>query len=624
MTKPGVLRSGRARRCWWSVGVLAILGSATAQEPVRGPHPGRVLDAGGQPLAGIEVTFLSVEGQGATRHEDLVVATTDAKGRYRASLLTTRPYLAWAVRRTEVGATVTEAVPRGAAATDLRFAAEVEPCREQWSIGGLAAWLPHRPLRVQIVVAGSEQLVADAVLGEDGKLPVLALPPLPCELRVFQGEHLVHLQHATLSTPAELPPPQQVAVVVHDERGAAIAGARVFRLGALYSFGQGPFPAAGLADRYLVATTDADGKAEVLLAAARSPYESGGYPPWVLVATKAGFEEAASGFAARVFQNGKAIPDGVELERWRHGRPPLPFLLQSKAGPRGRLLAAVGSAPKRLRLVASRLVPLDKDSNTSVADCQVQAVDDDGTFAVPHPQEGFEVQALELPGMQPQLATDDPFRRALTPRTLVLPGSVVTEAKEIDLRALGALRLQVLDPQAGPAMGAKVLCVPLGGRKFLDARLGMLGDTDAAGRIVMPVLPGTWIVVVVSGATWGKTVLEVVGELPVQTLSLGSFDRMVVRVVDSEGKPVPGARFHTNGAMHRGGGSAEQDFLSGLGYPLASWLLPGVVTGDDGRAAIPFLATPQLRVGFHAGSAARRSAEQHLVVGEEPTEIVIQ
>jgi len=623
MTKPGVLRSGRARWWLWPVSGLAILGSAAAQAPVRGPHPGRVLDDAGQPLAGVEVTFLSVEGQGATRHEDLVKATADARGRYRVSLLPTRPYLAWAARHTEAGSVVTEAVPRGAVATDLRFAAEAEAVAEHGSIRGVAPWLARGPLRAQLVVAGSEQLVADSLLGPDGRLPVPALPPLPCELRMFLGEHLVHLQPVGLRSPMELPPPQQVAMVVRDEHGAAVAGAQVFRLGASYSSGEGPFPVAGLADRYLVATTDGEGKAEVLLAAPRSPYEAGGYPPWVFVASKAGFAEAASGFAARVFLNGKDVPDGVELERWRR-RPPLSFVLRSGPEIRRRLLAAHGSAPARVRLVANRLIPLDKDSNTSVADCQVQAVAGDGTFAVPDPQEGFEVQAIELPLLQPQLAADDPFRRALTPRTLVLPGSMVTEAKELDLRALGALRLQVLDPQAGPAMGAKVLCVPSGGRKFLDARLGMRGETDAAGRIVMPVLPGTWLVVVVSGATWGKSVLVVVDELPVQTLSLGSFDRMVVRVVDGADKPIAGVHFNTSGAMHRGGGSAEQDFLSGLGYPLASWLLPGVVTGDDGRAAILFLASPMLRVDFIACTAARRSAEQQLIVMEEPTEIVIQ
>ena len=507
--------------------------AAQAPAPVRAPHVGRVHGADGKPIAAAAVTFVAGRELGGTGTSDVVRAVSDANGRFRLELLPTRGYSAWAELAGAGGTRVGALVPRGAAATEIVIDAASAEVPSRLALQGAEAWQEHGPLRVELVVAGCAEIVPPATLGDDATMPLPPLPDVIAEVAVFARDRLVYTTVTGLRGPLTLPQPRRIQALVQDEQGKPVAGASVQRCVSWWSHGGGPLPRVPRSERHGLAVSDEQGKVELLVAFENDPFEGAGWPPIAFVASKPGCGESVSGFTGVPFCNGQRQdakkPGGV-----------LTFTLAAHAAREAKVEANAGRGPRELCLMGLQSMPYDGNATTSAHDFVRVSVGADGAFAAPEPAKDWDLQAVLVPEQVPPLADDDPFRRAATPHTLVLPASALRNAGGLDLRRLVPLRLQVLDATSGPAMDAAVLCSPKDTDRFVDAAQAMRARTDAAGRVALPLMPGTWMLVVVQGPTWAKSILEVGTALDVQTLQLVPLDRMPVRIVDGDGKPQAG------------------------------------------------------------------------------------
>lgn len=582
---------------------VATLAAATAQAPVAGrvAHSGHVVDAEGKPVAGAQVVCLGVQGHGALDAEDLVRVACDGGGRYEARLWPGRPYLVWASCSTAAGALVTDAVPRGPVATDLAFPAGRQPAPARWSLAGTARWRQFGALRVQFLLAGSTALLPLTDLDEDGSMPLPPLPPLAGELRVFVGDRLVEVDSAALYEPARLQPPQRAVVEVTDGAGAPLAGATVARIGTVYGKGAHWFPEPLHGERHFVGTTDEAGRVEVLVAAARPLRQINYVPVLAFVASKPGHGETLSGcLSYDVFENLQlaAAPEGA-AKAPEPGEPlRLRCQLASKATPMGKLLAAPGTLPKQVRFVAHRHILLDGEARYRVDDCWTAPVAADGTFALPSAAPSLALQAVEIPGVLPKLPAGDPFAGAAVPRHLVVPPAQFAGKQGLDLRDVRALRVVVRDA-AGPVVGAHVLAVPKAGEQFVAPALAMVAETAAAGRAVLPVLPGAWLVAAVRDGSWATAVVQVGKEAAPQTLTLQDGWTLPVLVRGRNGEPVADAEFAVD-SVNRQPEAGEPHFVHDFALQFASWSLQRTRTDAAGRATLRFLSAPAADFGFVA------------------------
>lgn len=599
--------------------LLATLAAAIAQAPVVGrvPHGGHVVDAAGKPVAGAQVVCLGVQGHGVLGAEDLVRVACDGGGRYEAKLWPGRPYLVWATCSTAAGDLVTEAVPCRPGGTDLTFVAGQPPAPARWSLAGTARWRQFGALRVQWLLAGSTALLPLAELDDDGSMPLPPLPALAGELRVYVGERLVEVDSAALSEPARLAPPQRAVVEVSDAKGAPLAGATVARLGTVYGKGAHWFPEPIHGERHFVGTTDAAGRVEVLVAA-QLPLQRINYvPPLVFVASKPGHGDALSG---RLSHDGF---DNLKLVAAARGEPGV-LRVRCQLGETttkpGMLRAGASPLPAQVRFVARRFVEFDANSSYRIDDCWTVPVAADGTFARPTAAPSLALQAVEIPGVQPELPASDPFAGAAVARHLVVPAAQFDTKQELDLRTVRALRVVVRDG-LGPVVGAHVLVAPKSGAQFVEPALAMVAETVVAGRAVLPVVPGTWLVAAVRDGAWASAVVDVGKDVAVQTLTLQGGATVPVRVLGRDGEPVAGAHFLVESVMSQRPEDAAPGFVHEFAVAFAAWSLGRTRTDADGRATLRVLSMPSVDVGFVGKLGTSTTSAAPLWPGEELAEL---
>lgn len=600
----------------------AMLAAAAAQSPgvVRVAHAGHVVAADGKPVAGAQVVCLSVQGHGVLGAEDLVRVACDGGGRYEAKLWPGRPYLVWASCSIAAGVLVTDAMPRGPVATDLVFPAGRPPAPARWTLAGTARWRQFGALRVQFLLAGSTALLPLQDLDDDGGMPLPPLPALAGELRVYVGDRLVEVDSAALHEPARLAPPQRAVVEVTDAAGAPLAGATVARLGTVYGKGAHWFPEPVHGERHFVGTTDAAGRVEVLVAAQLPLQQINYVPPLVFVASKPGHGDALSG---RLSQGGF---DNLQLAETAAGEPGVLRvrcqLAAATAAP-GKLRAGPGPLPAQVRFVARRHVLVDGEASYRIDDCWTAPVAADGTFARPAAAPSLALQAVEIPGVRPELPASDPFAGAAVARHLVVPAAQFDGKRELDLRTVRALRVVVRDTQ-GPVVGAHVLVVPKSGAQFVETALAMVAETVAAGRAVLPVVPGTWLVSAVCDGAWASAVVEVGKDVAVQTLTLQAGASMPVRVLGRDGEPVAGAHFVVDSVLSRPPEDAAPGWVHEFAVAFATWSLGRTRTDAEGRALLRFLSLPSVDLGFEGRVGKSVTSSAPLWAGEEVQELRVR
>lgn len=623
----GMVDGRLCRNRWFSTQAAVLLGAAAfvpaQQSPAPAPSPSRiahvvrVCDAAGAPVAGAEVTLAAGASYTGCADGDFARGTTGPDGRARLQILATLDYTAWAISKEKDRAITTGNSPIGSPVTELRFASPAAAAVVGFAVRGTEAWKDAGPLRLEVITAGRGIVVYSGPLTGDGNV---VLPPSPGALavvRVFAGEACVYDGTSMLAGGLELPPPQKVPVTAVDEAGKPVAGVSLFRVHTQYFGGEGPFPIPPRSDRLPAGTTGADGRAVVLVASSKDPLTAGGYPPFLVIAAKGGCRETYCAAGQSLVLDGELAEEGSAKEGLR-------LTMIAREPQVVRISAAEGTRPARILGFGMRTVPVQKQSFTTTEEVQSFVVDEAGGVWVPAQAGQHQWRAFVVPWTPPQLAADDPFRRVVVPRPLVVSGAGFTKSASLDLTKVALLRLQVLDATAGPAAGATVLWVPRQGKELLDAQFCPRATTDSAGRVLLPVLPPGGLVVVVHGDAFAKMAIDSEKLKDPVVLSVQPMERMKVRVVDGEGAPIAGARFSTHGASWFGGGDEEQQFLTNLGYQLDEWQIGRARTDKDGRAELPLLPSRWMQIQFVVSAGERNSSALQLVAGEECVEIEVK
>ncbi|HEX5050714.1 MAG TPA: carboxypeptidase-like regulatory domain-containing protein, partial [Planctomycetota bacterium] len=595
--------------------LLAGVGPAQGADALTW-HPGRVLDADGRPVVGAEVTFVSTLAHALDEWDDHVArATSDARGRFRVALRPVRSYRAWAVQRGPDGVLVGNVVPMQPASTELSLAA-ASAAATQWSILGTGPWRECGPLRLQLVVEGSALVVGELVVGDEGLVEV---PPLPPAVGVlfFVRDRLVWSTAATLTEPLRLPPPWHVAMRVQDAAGRPVSDAMIYRLEPFQALPEPFVQSAASGRRWPVGASDRDGRADVLVATASDPF-AGVDSPLCFIACKPGHSESVAGFHRQPFADtGELPPDSS------HG--PLQFQLACVPQPQGRVRAAGDRLPAHLQVVQSLVVQQSRGTAVLV-DRQRIEVAPDGAFELRQSRARTQPLAVVVAQQMPPLARDDPFVRAAAPTDLVLPPFSASSDEGLDLRSLQALRLLVVDDSGGPAGACTVVCTPLGARRYLPAALAMRSRTDQGGRVVLPVLPGTWLVFVAQDGGFAHREIEVREPGRVQTLRLEPWLVMAMRVHKADGRLVQGA--HVSSDLRDAGRPAVET-------PAQQWLREclGLMFGDEvrslrsdaaGRLVLRFAREQGLRGTFRVVDRSWPSDPLELQAGDAVVDVVVR
>lgn len=572
-------------------------------EELRLPHPGRVLDASGQPVAGATVTFVASGSDGVGLEPDCVRTTTRDNGRFRIDLLPTRPYRVYAVapagKVAEGRACATPVVVRGTPMTELVFAAEPAPAIDRIDVRGLEPWRKLGEIRIETRVLGCPGTVPDAVMADADYVEVPLMADVVREVHVFVAGWHVFGRRGTGHV--DVPPPQQLRGVVRDAAGKPVAGARVERVWTTWLDTDSPFPVPPLVRRFAVGESGADGAVAWWLAAQKSPWDGGAnWPPLVFVAGHAGASEAVAAFTETVLCNERLLDEDAVAAR------ELSFELGAADALQVRVAGARASSRFAWRGAHRLRARKERNSTTSASDACASQPLADGTASLLRPATTLAKPRLVLTGVVPRLAPDDPFGRSLVPRPLELGvpdarGVVVVEAADIV-----PLRLQVLDATGGPAPATAAACVSLDGG--IGDPAVWPAETDSAGRLVLPVRPGRWLLLLVRDGLWCMRDLTVARDAPPQTLQLERMPHMRLRVVDPDGKPLAGARLSSSGASWGGIADPLRDAMQVLGHAFTQWSLRGATSDAEGRVEVAMMPADGLEVRYrisHAGFASR-------------------
>jgi hypothetical protein len=588
--------------------------AAAVSQVVRVPHTGRVLDKDKKPVPNAKVTLVSAGGQSGLDEGDAVRVDADAEGRFRAQLQPARSYVAWTTTPCDDEFAVSEPVDVGMLPIELIASRrKVEPVLR---LIGLEPWREVAPLRVEIAVFDCQALTVRGTLNKSGLIVVPPLPDVSGEVRVFAKDALVHVATSLPHGNVPLPKLQRLKVRIADDKDQAIAKAVVERIVCGWSRGS-PFGPRPDVRSYPVATTGDDGTAEILLALDKDPFKSDGNLMLFFRARHDGHAPGISGFTNQAFANGKLLEA-------KEANGVLPFVLTVPTAKPIQLITHEGQMPSVVQRVGYRKVSGKQPWMTAFIDVVTLPVRDGALPFEPIDRTGQD--CVVFPCQSPPLPPGDPWQRCAWPMPLVLPASAV-DKNELDLRDVLPLRLQVLDAGAGPAIGAHIFCLPAvgsAGSTFAHPPFAIPTRTDRSGRVALPVLPGKWVVMAVLDDGIAHTIVEAAPGLGPQTLQLRGFDRMHVRVVDAEGKPVEGVHFSTILTGIGGIASAEGEVLSHLSTEVSSWMVQRAVSDANGNADLPFLAMKEVQLSIQAQKDRRIEAPMRLEANDARVDIVLK
>ena len=603
--------------------VMLLLSAGVACQGVveaeaRRSHLGRVLGPGGDPVSGASVTFLS-GGDGLGSDADAVRVVARDNGRFRAELLRGRHYRAYAVAPAgsllEAAPVVSALSELGVPVTELRFSADqVAAPAETFEINGLEPWRELGEVRVQLWLDGCRQALEDEVVGPDGAVRVPPLPRDELEAFVFVGGQLVH---ATFyGTGLSMPRPYLVRGRVLDAGGAAIAGATIHRV-CNSAAQRGALPSWAAVRRFEVAQTDADGRAEWLLADYKDPFEGGsGWGPKAFVASAAGFRSCVAGFNGAVSSNHEIITDRVK-ERT------LPFVLE-RAEPLqvsfGREVTASG-----ISWAASYPMPRSEGGYNTHFEVGVGDVASNGVATLRPWPAGAEQPRVFLLGVTPRLAPNHAFARAVAPWPLEVPLAVEAGARVV-APAIVPVCVRVVNAAGGPAAGAEVGLFSL--ERGLSEPFAVPAATDSAGRLVLPASPGRYVVVALGRREWARHAFEVTPSMEPIELRLEPIAQMRLRAVDVEGRPLEGVSVGSSGASSRSVHDPLQAVLQEISQSFHSRYFSGFASDRDGRLVLSFIPSESRTVSFKLGShtfdgPTLESSRLSLTETEESEEVVL-
>lgn len=601
------------RSTLWSAGALFGLAASAlpgqqADPTVRRATFVRVVDGGGAALGGATVTFCGgVPHLGAeVAPTDVQVVAGDARGRAQAKLLPGLCYVAWAVvpgadaapaRQSPVVSYFGAGALVELRCVDLAVVRRV-PC------SGAEAWRDLGPLRYFVVTPfpGTE---LELPLGADGALAVPPGPFASFDVRTRDGQPLWSVP--TTTETIAVPPPQSIAVHAEDEQGAPLAGVLLrhrttrrapWRFDALGGVADGQFRDLG--------TTGADGKLTVVVPYAGDPQVAQTGGDLLLFASAPGRPAVAGGVFSR-----SLLQDDRKCAAWADGE--LRFSCARVEPLRGKGPTVPAGTMAHLSGVCKLIV--EQTSYAHDARSFLAPVTPDGSFVFTDVPAQLHSSRLTLvpPAGSSRLL---PLFPALEGRTLP-PELVPSPDDQRQPQAppeVAELRLQVTEPDGGPARGVVAFVVPdeLRGVLLRDSLVRV--PLDAAGAANLTLLPGAWILFAASTNGSGAVRLELPSGLAERKLTMDPLARMRLLLRDAEGEPIAGAQVQWRGSQTRASGDPLQFVLQGFATHMRSQLST-LRTNAQGRIDIDYVPceglTYRLRLGWDGGASAEFVLERN-------------
>jgi hypothetical protein len=500
-------------------------------------------------------------------------AVSDARGRAVMRLSPDLCHVAWAVGGKDERLSPTVGYFAAGAMVQLHCL-DVAVARSI-PVMGTEAWPDAGPLTFHAMTPSP---IFEVLLVRAGdRVMVPAGPFSVIEARSRDGQVLVHASAAV--DELRVPPPQRLRVRVLDAKGDPRAGARVrLRVGRVSGWrvdGLGGV----VEDRWRVlGTTDAEGRAEVLVPYDADPFVETSHGNLLLFADAAGLAEVAGGI-----WNRRPYVDDRRAESF--GDHELTFHLQRTEPLRGVL---VGAAPgTRLHLAGVCKLHTDRNSYTHDARSFVAEVAADGNFVFDDvPAELHTTRVTAVPRSR-----DGEFGWFPALMGRVLPDQLQVGAGASRPTLAAPVRFVVRDPVGGPARGGVLLVAASQQRGVLFREAVFRVPLDPAGAASLRLLPGNWVVGAMSDDGFVAREIVVAADADVglsHDLEMAPMLRMRIELLDKDGSPLDGARVRLRGTTTRGVADPVQVLRQSVRTSQRStW--DTLRTDAQGRVAIPFL-----------------------------------
>ena len=564
---------------------------------------GRVEGSHG-PIAGAIVTWVG-HHTGALSDDavDVVMATADAGGRYRANVIAGMPYFGFATGPWNEGEREASAVRgwHGAGAV-VDFACMDRVQDRTVEVRGLDAWKAK----------GFDRLVARPVVSSqgptidmpfsralemstDGALRWPAVPLGHVELLGADGVPLwASAQTVANTLTFAIEPPFEFECECVDEQGAPVVGASIcIQARGRYDSGVDGIETTRTFPLRELARTGDDGRARFVLPLSGKLLQVPASPARMFVARAAGFGDQFCGSRGRdVFIDGARVESPPDRLRFTmHKAAPIVGVV--------RLPAAMRASSPRVQL--RHIGKLRQGAGSFVHDSRTAeaAVADDGSFRV----DGVSTAVHES---QWAIQPSPHHPMVLLPRR---SGLVTAEQIERELALCATASLEVFASDAGPAAGQCVYARRVGDADEEGAapendptqRDFVRCVTDGGGRLRTTLAGGQWSFVTVSDRGFGHVTTSLAAGVEREVvLRMRPFATMRGIVQDAEGKPIEGASFSLRSDWQRrskntAAGALLDRWLARVVPPLSQ----RVRSAEDGSFAI---AVPFVTSQFDAAS----------------------
>jgi hypothetical protein len=152
----------------------------------------------------------------------------------------------------------------------------------------------------------------------------------------------------------------------------------------------------------------------------------------------------------------------------------------------------------------------------------------------------------------------------------------------------------------------------------------MRANADRSGRVVLPVLPGRWCVLVLHRQAWQRFELQIADSAQVREVRLQPLPTMAVRVVDADGAPVAGARFRGNSSGWSDVDDPLELVLAEAAFSLANRFLASTRTDAMGYAKLALIPSQNAPQRVHAFHGEQKSTQHPLEAGDNAIEMIVK